>query len=108
MTLTNSGFVYYQLRATKRSTNAQHSVWRSIGDRHLEAITHSINGRAYYAIGEPHKHLSLTMRYSGNACRRNQTGGNHVPTDRQCLQIIRRAAEGLIITRRRFPCCERG
>ena len=60
MTLTNMGTIY-NLR-NERQKALTHldeaiTVWRAIGDRHLEASTQIIKGGVYYALGEPHKAL---------------------------------------------------
>ena len=60
MTLTNMGTVYNLLNEQQKALehlDQALTVWRAIGDRHLEATTLPINGRVYYALGEPQKAL---------------------------------------------------
>jgi CHAT domain-containing protein/Tfp pilus assembly protein PilF len=60
MTLTNIGMVYNLLAEPQKALehlDQAITVWQAVGDRHLEAITLSINGRVYYALGQPLKAL---------------------------------------------------
>ena len=71
------------------------TVWRAIGDRHLEAITLLINARVNYVMGEPQKALESSllalpvMRAVGD-----QSGEAGTFTMIGVLRIIRRAAIG--------------
>ena len=58
MTLTNMGYTLLaEPQKALEYLNQALTVWRAMGDRHLEAITHSLSGRAYYMLAEPQKAL---------------------------------------------------
>ena len=64
MTLTNLGTVYNLLAEQQKALeylDQALTVWRAIGDHHLEAITLLINARVNYALGEPHKSLESCL-----------------------------------------------
>lgn len=59
MTLSNLGLILYLSEPKKalEYLDPALTLWRALGDDHLGAITLTINGRAYQALGEPQKAL---------------------------------------------------